>query len=48
MSGLPVDIFDPTGGLLYGLFGARRPNWAPAANVKIAKNSAPDGYYFNP
>src|SRR5437879_12432785 len=27
LSGLPVDIFDPTGGLLYGLFGAR-PNWA--------------------
>ena len=47
MSGLPVDIFDPTGGLLYGLFGAR-PNWAPAANAKIAKNSVPAGYYFNP
>ncbi|PYV77890.1 MAG: hypothetical protein DMG97_00745, partial [Acidobacteria bacterium] len=47
MSGLPVDIFDPTGGLLYGLFGAR-PNWATAANAKIAKNSVPAGYYFNP
>jgi hypothetical protein len=47
MSGLPVDIFDPTGGLLYGLFGAR-PNWAPAANAKTAKNSVPAGYYFNP
>jgi hypothetical protein len=47
MSGLPVDIFDPTGGLLYGLFGAR-PNWAPGANAKIAKNSVPTGYYFNP
>jgi hypothetical protein len=46
MSGLPVDIFDPTGGLLYGLFGAR-PNWAPAANAKIAKTSVPAGYYFN-
>jgi hypothetical protein len=47
MSGLPVDIFDPTGGLLYGLFGAR-PNWAPGASAKIAKNSVPAGYYFNP
>jgi len=47
MSGLPVDIFDPTGGLLYGLFGAR-PNWAPGAKAKIAKNSVPAGYYFNP
>jgi hypothetical protein len=47
MSGLPVDIFDPTGGLLYGLFGAR-PNWAPAANAKTAKSSVPAGYYFNP
>jgi hypothetical protein len=47
MSGLPVDIFDPTGGLLYGLFGAR-PNWAPEASAKIAKNSIPAGYYFNP
>jgi hypothetical protein len=47
MSGLPVDIFDPTGGLLYGLFGAR-PNWAPGANAKTAKASVPAGYYFNP
>ena len=47
MSGLPVDIFDPTGGLLYGLFGAR-PNWAPGANAKTAKTTAPAGYYFNP
>src|SRR5436309_1894889 len=47
MSGLPVDIFDPTGGLLYGLFGAR-PNWIPAANAKTAKNSVPAGYYLNP
>ena len=42
-----MDIFDPTGGLLYGLFGAR-PNWAPGANAKTAKNSVPAGYYFNP
>jgi hypothetical protein len=47
MSGLPVDIFDPTGGLLYGLFGAR-PNWAPGANAKTVKTSVPAGYYFNP
>ncbi len=47
MSGLPVDIFDPTGGLLYGLFGAR-PNWAGAANRRTALNNIPTGYYFNP
>jgi hypothetical protein len=47
MSGLPVDIFDPTGGLLYGLFGAR-PNWAPGANRRTALNNIPMGYYFNP
>ena len=47
MSGLPVDIFDPTGGLLYGLFGAR-PNWAPGANRKSAMSDVPTGYYFNP
>ena len=46
MSGLPVDIFDPTGGLLYGLFGAR-PNWR-RANARTAKTSVPVGYYFNP
>ena len=47
MSGLPVDIFDPTGGLLYGLFGAR-PNWSPEANAKVVTNRVPAGYYFNP
>jgi hypothetical protein len=47
MSGLPVDVFDPTGGLLYGLFGAR-PNWAPGANRRTAISNAPSGYYFNP
>lgn len=47
MSGLPVDIFDPTGGILYGLFGAR-PNWAAAANAQIARKNVPAGYYFNP
>ena len=47
MSGLPVDIFDPTGGLLYGLFGAR-PNWAPGANRRTAMAKIPTGYYFNP
>jgi hypothetical protein len=48
MSGLPVDIFDPGGGTLYGqIFGAR-PNWAPGANKKTATSSIPPGYYFNP
>jgi hypothetical protein len=47
ISGLPTDIFDPAGGLLYGLFGAR-PNWAPGASVKTATTNVPAGYYFNP
>jgi len=47
MSGLPVDIFDPTGGMLYGLFGAR-PNWAAGANRRVAISNVPTGYYFNP
>jgi hypothetical protein len=47
MSGLPVDIFDPAGGFLYGLFGAR-PNWEPGANRKSAMNHIPPGYSFNP
>ncbi len=48
MSGLPVDIFDPGGGFLYGLFLGARPNWAPGANRKTAMNNVPVGYYFNP
>src|SRR6266568_2936670 len=48
MSGLPVDIFDPGGGLLYGLFLGARPDWAPGANRKTAMNNVPVGYYFNP
>jgi len=47
MSGLPVDIFDPTGGDLYGLLGAR-PNWAVGANRKTANDNIPKGYHFNP
>ncbi len=47
MSGLPVDIFDPRGGLFYGLFGAR-PNWAPGANRRTALTNIPAGFYFNP
>ena len=47
ISGLPTEIFDPAGGLLYGLFGAR-PNWAPGANAKTARINVPAGYYFNP
>jgi hypothetical protein len=47
MSGLPVDIFDPSGGSLYGLVGAR-PSWVPGANRKTAMSNVPPGYYFNP
>ena len=47
MSGLPIDIFDPVGGSVYGLVGAR-PNWAPAASRKTARADIPRGYYFNP
>jgi hypothetical protein len=47
MSGLPVDMFDPTGGSLYGLFLGARPNWAAGANRKTATH-APAGYYFDP
>jgi TonB dependent receptor len=48
MSGLPVDIFDPGGGFLYGLFGGARPNWLAGANSKTAMRNVPKGYYFNP
>ena len=47
MSGLPVDIFDPSGGSLYGAFGDR-PNWAPGATRRSAMNNVPAGYSFNP
>jgi len=47
MSGLPVDIFDPFGGSLYGLVGAR-PNFAPGATRRTATSNIPPGYYFNP
>jgi hypothetical protein len=48
MSGLPVDIFDPAGGSLYGLFAGARPNWAPGANRRTAMSNVSPGYYFNP
>ena len=48
MSGLPVDIFDPAGGSLYGLFGGARPNWAQGASRSTATTNVPQGYYFNP
>jgi carboxypeptidase family protein len=48
MSGLPVDVFDPTGGYLYGLFFGARPNWAPGAGRKSAISRVPAGYCFNP
>jgi hypothetical protein len=47
MSGLPVDIFDPAGGNLYGLAGAR-PNWAPGGSRRTAITNVPPGYLFNP
>src|SRR4029077_2071556 len=47
MSGTPVDLFDPLGGSLYGLAGAR-PNWAPGANRRNALSNIPKGYYFSP
>jgi hypothetical protein len=47
MSGLPVDIFDPAAGDLYGLAGAR-PNWAQGASRKTARTHVPPGYCFNP
>jgi hypothetical protein len=46
-SGLPVDIFDPAAGDLYGLSGAR-PNWAPGASRRTATTNIPPGYSFNP
>jgi hypothetical protein len=47
MSGLPVDLFDPEGGQLQGLWGTR-PNWAPGATRESATTNVPPGYYFNP
>jgi hypothetical protein len=47
MSGLAADIFDPTGGLLYGLFGGR-PNWSINTSGRMAMSNVPAGYYFNP
>jgi hypothetical protein len=46
MSGLPVDVFDPTGGSLYGLAGGR-PSWALGGNRASAMSHVPSGYYFN-
>ncbi len=48
MSGLPVDVFDPAGASLYGLFGGARPNWAPGASRVTALSNIPPGCYFNP
>lgn len=47
MSGLPVEIFDFSGGSLYGLVGAR-PSWAPGAAPRSSMRNIPPGYYFNP
>jgi hypothetical protein len=48
MSGLPIDIYDPAGGALYGQYYGARPSWAPGANRSTAMNHPPSGYYFNP
>jgi Carboxypeptidase regulatory-like domain/TonB-dependent Receptor Plug Domain/TonB dependent receptor len=48
MSGLPINIFDLTGGTLYGLFSGSRPSWAPGATLRMAKSNVPPGFYFNP
>jgi hypothetical protein len=47
MSGLPIDIFDLSGGSLYGQIGAR-PSWASGANRATAMTNVAHGYYFNP
>jgi len=47
MSGLPIDLLDPSGGSLYGLAGAR-PNWASGASRRSALSNIPPGYSFNP
>ncbi len=47
MSGIPVDLVDPSGGSLYGLAGGR-PNWAPGASLTTAMSNLPHGYSFNP
>jgi len=47
MSGLPIDIYDPAGGSLYGQVYGARPNWAAGASRSTA-SSPPAGYYFNP
>src|SRR5215471_2326040 len=48
MSGLPVDIYDPAGGSLYGQISGARPNWAAGAGRSTVMNEVPAGYYFNP
>jgi len=47
MSGLPVDIYDPAGGSLYGQVYGARPTWAVGAS-RSSLGHAPAGYYFNP
>jgi hypothetical protein len=51
MSGLPIDIVDAGAASLYGLNGSTalaRPNFAPGATAKSARENVPAGYYFNP
>lgn len=47
MSGTPIDLYDPAGGSLYGLYGGR-PDWAAGAKLRAATTNVPTGYYFNP
>jgi len=48
MSGLPIDLYDPAGGTLYGSIYGARPNWVPVANRGTPTKNPPAGYYFNP
>src|SRR5262249_3415727 len=48
MSGLAVDMFDPSGGSLYGLFAGARPSFAPGATRRTATENIPPTFSFNP
>ena len=48
MSGLPMDIYDPQGGSLYGQVYGARPNWVAGASRSTVMHQVPPGYYFNP
>jgi len=48
MSGLPIDLFDPAGGSLYGSVYGARPSWAQGASRGTVVAHPPAGFYFNP